>query len=180
MRSSFCKNMFFVLENEFADGELWRLRELLDLIDIKLTDITNKVSNSVDPESDGLCDRGEYFIGVGFVAIQQYLAETIMFTGISKRDALMLGPKHESGRALIDVINSCANWWKHEPEWCDKNEIPRNGEYTWDSVKSFTKSLDYPLSIALAMLCRNRNMIFLNLIPILEEWRISVHEARCK
>lgn len=172
--------MFFVLENEFADGELWRLRELLDLLDGKIADINGQVANSRDPDSEGLCDRGEYFIGVGFVALQQYLAETIMFTGISKADALKLGPNHESGNTCVEIINSCANWWKHEPESWDKNKVSRNGEKTRDHVLSVSESSDYALSNVLWSFCKGGELGFLSVIPVLEEWRNAVHENRGK
>ena len=74
--------MFFVVGNEFADGELGILCELLDILDGKLVEIDQLIRKSEDPESDGLLDRGEYFIGVGFVAIQRHLVETILFAGL--------------------------------------------------------------------------------------------------
>lgn len=172
--------MFFVLEKEFADGELWRLRELLDLLDGKITEISKQIATSQDPDSEGLCDRGEYFVGVGFVAVQQYLVETIMFTGISKSDALRMGPTHDSGNTCAEIMNSCANWWKHEPEWWDKNKIPQNGEKTWAHVLSVTESSNYALSNVLSSFCKNGELRFSSVIPILEKWRNAVHENRRK
>lgn len=102
--------MFFTVESQFADGELWRLQELFEILDEKLADIETRMEESADPDSDGLCDQGEYFIGLGFVAIQQYLVETIMFTGLTKSDAYKLGPKHPSGATYVGLINASANW----------------------------------------------------------------------
>lgn len=170
--------MFFVLENEFADGELWKLRELLDILDAKIAEINELIEASSDPDSDGLCDRGEYFIGVGFVAIQQYMVETIMFTGLGKSEAYKLGPIHSSGRTSVGLINSCANWWKHEPEWWDAGKIPKNGVFTFSEVSSVTDSPWYQLSNVLASFSSDNAISFEHVIPILEEWREQVNANR--
>jgi hypothetical protein len=168
--------VFFVLDNEFADGELWRLRELLDLLDVKISEINELIKASPDPDSEGLCDRGEYFIGVGFVAIQQYLVETIMFSGLSKTEAYKLGPLHSFGGTSISLINSCANWWKHEPEWFSAGEIPNNGKKTFEKVSSVTESPSYQLSNVLASFCGDNIVSFKYVISELEKWRKDVHE----
>lgn len=145
--------MFFTVESQFADGELRRLQELFEILDEKLADIDARMEESADPDSDGLCDRGEYFIGLGFVAIQQYLVETIMFTGLTKSEAYKLGPKHPSGVTYVGLINACANWWKHEPEWFDAGEVPKNGMKSFGPVTEVTDSPSYQLSNVLASFC---------------------------
>src|ERR1017187_2358902 len=105
--------MFLIVGDEFADSELAILCELLGMLDKKIYEIQLLMSISSDPESDGLCDRGEYFIGVGFAAIQQYLVNTLLFTDINKNDAYKLGPAFSIDITYIDLINSAANWWKH-------------------------------------------------------------------
>lgn len=170
--------MFLVSENDFVDGELWVLRELLDMLDKKLFEIFRLIKESHDPDSDGLCDKGEYFIGIGFVAIQQYLVETILFTGLDKSESYKLGPLHTSGFTYVSLINSCANWWKHEPEWWNNGEIPKNGERSFLHVTNITESPSYQLSNVLASMCTNKEICLNGLVPYLEEWRTKVHENR--
>ncbi len=172
--------MFLVAEGEFTDGELWKLRELFVILDKKLDEINLLIKDSLDPDSEGLCDRGEYFIGLGFVAIQQYLVETILFTGLSKAKAFNLGPIHSSGDTFVSLINASANWWKHEPEWWDAGELPKNGERSFDLVASVTESTSYQLSNVLALFCGNNELRFNFIIPYLEKWRTDVHECREK
>lgn len=151
------------------------------MLDEKLADIDALMEKYADPDSDGLCDRGEYFIGLGFVAIQQYLVETIMFTGLSKSDAYKLGPKHPSGPTYVELINACANWWKHEPEWFDAGEVPRYGMKSFDLVTEVTDSPSYHLSNVLASFCEAGEKIrFSCVVGHLNEWRSYVHENRKK
>lgn len=172
--------VFFVIEKEFADSELERLRELFSMLDAKLAEISASINCSTDPDSDGLCDSGEYFIGLGFVAIQQYLVETILFTGLSKTEAFKLGPIHTSGVTCVSLINACANWWKHEPEWWDAGEVPKMGEKAFSLVSNVTESHSYQMSNVLASFCEESELALGCLIPFLEEWRADVHDRREK
>lgn len=172
--------MFLVIGNEFADGELAILCELFDILDEKLAEIDRLIKKSKDPESDGLIDRGEYFIGVGFVAIQRYLVETILFTGLEKREAYSLGPAHSSGATYIDLINSCANWWKHEPEWHNNKVVPKNGEHSFINITNIAELPSYELSNVLSSLCGTKKISFNSIMPYLKEWRAEVHRTRKK
>ncbi|MDO6423054.1 hypothetical protein [Saccharophagus degradans] len=172
--------MFFVLDNEFEDGELWKLREMLDLLDAKISEVNRLIEKSSDPDSEGLCDRGEYFIGVGFVAIQQYLVETIINTGLSKSEAYNLGPEHSFGGTSVSLISSCANWWKHEPEWWGPRGIPKSGKATFERVSSVTDSHTYQLSNVLATFSEDKALSFIHVIPILEKWREDVYAVSKK
>jgi hypothetical protein len=162
------------IDGEFADGELLKLCELLELLDQKLC----VIQTSRNPDSDGLCDTGEYFIGVGFAAIQQYLVDTLLFTGLDKRDAFKLGPFHSEGITFIDLFNSAANWWKHEAEWFNKGEVPKIGENTFNHVKIIAKSEGYELSNVLASICGSSNLSLAAVVPYLKEWRADVQEVR--
>jgi hypothetical protein len=172
--------MFMVLENEFADGELWMLRELLEMLDEKIADIDLLIKKSPDPDSEGLCDGGEYFIGVGFVAIQQYLIDTLLFTGLDKKDAYELGSVHFSGETYVNLINSCANWWKHEAEWWSNGDVPKNGIRSFERVANVSDSSSYQLSNVLASICGSNKICLSSIVPYLEEWQAKVHENRKK
>ena len=153
---------------------------MLDILDAKISEINGLIELSPDPDSEGLCDKGEYFIGLGFVAIQQYLVETIIFTGLSKSEAYKLGPGHSFGSTSINLINSCANWWKHEPEWWDTGGISKSGKATFERVSNVTESRSYQLSNVLATFCGDNTLSFKYVIPVLEEWREDVHSISKK
>lgn len=68
--------MYLKVDEGFADRELALLTDLLELLDAKLAGIQDAIASNADPESAGLTDQGEYFIGVGLCAVQQYLVDT--------------------------------------------------------------------------------------------------------
>ena len=93
--------MFIVSKNgghiKFGDAEIAYLEELLNSIDISILDLTSKI-NAADIWDVGcLCDRGEYFIGVGFCAMQRYLFDTLEDVKLAPDFARRLGPKSSNG-----------------------------------------------------------------------------------
>ncbi len=163
--------MLLVGENGVEDIELSRLCELLEVIDSKLYEIEECISKSVDPESDGLLDRGEYFIGVGFVAIQQHLNDSLIGINFNKKDAYSLGPTHSSGISSISVINAAANWWKHEAEWFKNGNVPKNGEHTVEIILDISNHHEYALSNVLASFSESKCLsLTKNIVPHIEEW----------
>jgi len=95
--------MYLKVGGEYADQELQLLTELLNDLDGKVAEVSNLISKSADPVSDGLTDRGEYFIGVGFSVIQQYLTDTLTLTGVNKRRAFDIGPRYSEEFTFISV-----------------------------------------------------------------------------
>lgn len=153
------------------------LCELLDMLDQKIHEIGLLIRQSNDPDSDGLFDRGEYFIGVGFTICQQYLVESLIFTDIDKKDAYGLGPVHCRGNTYVNLINEAANWWKHESEWWvwfDKDKVPKNCQRTFDTVTDIATARSYELSQVLAFICGPKNISFKSVVPFLVEWREAV------
>jgi hypothetical protein len=167
-----------VVNNKFFDGELPRLREPLEMLDEKIASIETQLNESQDPDKDGLCDKAEYFVGIGFVAMQQYLVDTIIFAGLNKGDAYALGPMHASGETYASIINSCANWWKHEAEWWNQGEVPASGKRSFELVTTVTDSSSYQLSNAMASICGNNKVSLICVLPYLEEWRRKIYEKR--
>ncbi len=171
--------MYLKIGNDFYDPELYLLSEFLGLIDLKLSEIKDLIDKSSDPDSEGLCDKGEYYIGIGFVVTQQYLIDTLTLTKINKVDAYSLGQKHDSGETYINLINAAANWWKHEAEWINNNfEVPKNGMTTIERIKLVANSDGYELSQILYSLCRSNKLSFKALTPILIEWREAIDVKR--
>lgn len=158
----------------FINTQLHCLSELFELIDNKLSSIDLSIQQSTDPESDGYFDRAEYFIGVGFVAAQQYLVDTLLFTKLNKNIAYQLGPIHPNGVTYANLINSCANWWKHEAEWYEKQKVPKKGMTNFANVVSTSEQYEYALSSVLATICPIHELPFKYLTQYLIEWRNAV------
>lgn len=171
--------MYLKLGEEFLDGELRLLEELLALLDSKLLPIHEDIARSNDPESDGLLDRGEYLIGVGFCITQQYLVDTLTLTGVNKSEAFDLGPRTSSGASAISAVNAAANWWKHSAEWVGADSVPAPARRTVDVVEGLSaRNTDYALSNVLAALVGSEDFSLSALVPCLTAWRAAVHERR--
>lgn len=161
----------------FGDAELSYLEELLGSIDKTLSDINLRIRNSIDPESDGLCDKGEYFIGAGFCAMQRYLADVLQDKRIDKGEALQLGPKNKEGVAISLIVHAAGNYWKHSPEWhIWMDELDDRSRKTIDRLICRDGPARYVLSEVLAGLCNGEELSLLCCIPYLEKWRYAVHQ----
>lgn len=148
-----------------------QLQELFVMLDEKLSEIESAIANSTDPDSDGLFDQSEYFVGIGLVAAQQVLAEAATFARIDKDKAYKLGPRHRSGVSYIRAINSAANYWKHEAEWWKDLDTLNNSSFkTRNDVGTIANTEHYQLSNFLFALSNNKEIKLKYLIPIIEEW----------
>ena len=155
---------------------LYQLREFLIIIDAKLYEIDQCISRSADPDSDGLLDQGEYFIGIAFVAIQQHLTDSLIGINLSKKESFSLGVIHPSGVPSISVINAAANWWKHEAEWFKNGNVPRNGEHTFEIIMDISNQYEYALSNVLASFSESKSLTFIeHVIPHIEEWKEALY-----
>ena len=85
--------VFIIAGDNYADGEFTLLSKHLNLLDAELERINTAIKNSRDPDTDGLFDSAEYFIGFGLIAIQKYIASTFPQAGLSKKEALKLPPQ---------------------------------------------------------------------------------------
>lgn len=162
--------------NKVYDLAIDQLCEFLQVIDVKLFEINDCISKSIDPESDGLFDRGEYFIGIGFVAIQQHLSESLIGMKPDKKEAFILGTTHLSGVSSIWIINAAANWWKHESEWFKNKKIPKNGERTIEIIMDISNQHEYALSNVLASFSESKDLSFIrDIIPHVEKWTKEIY-----
>ena len=167
-------------QGKVHDINLGQLCELLKIIDIKLFEINECISKSIDPESDGFFDQGEYFIGIGFVAIQHHLSESLIGMSIDKKDAYSLGTIHSSGISSIWIINAAANWWKHEAEWWEKKKVPKNGERAAEIIMDISNQTEYALSNVLASFSESKDLSFIkSIIPHIEIWTQKVYANKC-
>lgn len=166
-----------ISDDEFADPEFSYLVELLGCLDKVLSDVHLKFTGSVDPESEGLCDKGEYFIGVGFSAMQRYLVDVLQDKRIDKGIALQLGPTTKEGIPVALLIHSAGNYWKHSPEWnIWLEKLDMRAQKTIDRLLTHDEPSWYPLSEVLASLCGELELSLLHCIPSLEQWRQAVDQ----
>lgn len=172
--------MYLKIGNEYADGELQLLSELLSALDEKLIGINHLIAASVDPESDGLTDRGEYFIGVGLSVMQQYITDTLTLTGIKKDRAVDIGPRHSDSLTFVAIVNAAANWWKHSAEWVGQPAPNKLAEKTREIVLEVANTEDYQLSNVLAKLQGTSEIRLSALLPNLVLWRSAVDAERVK
>lgn len=170
--------VYLKVGDQYADGEIALLADLLAMIDKELLRVQAQIETSKDPESDGLLDRGEYFVGIGFTVIQQYFADTLTLTGIDKKTALELGPRYSSSYTFAQAINATANYWKHSAEWNLEIELRKDAQRTIEVVSEIADANYYPLYNSLYALLRGSDVTLCSLMPMLVLWRTSVDNLR--
>ena len=170
--------MYVKVENEYCDAALEFVREFLEHLDVKFIEIMKKISLSSDPDSDGLLDKGEYYVGVGFAVAQRYITDTYPQLEIKKKDAMKSGPLLKPGLSFIEALNSGANFWKHQEEWGIANIVTRNiaglstqAQNTITTIEIVTPWSDYTCSNLLAELVGESDVKLAALLPPMEEWR---------
>lgn len=169
--------MLLSSDGNVKDLNIRLLCDFLEVIDYKIKEIEKCISKSVDPESDGFYDQGEYFIGLGFVAIQQHFTDSLIGSSICKRESLFLGELHTSGIHAISVMNAAANWWKHEAEWSKCGEIPKNGVRTFEIIMNISEQYEYALSNVLASFSESESLSFgENVVPHIKKWTEAICE----
>lgn len=113
--------MYAKIDDDFFDDGLPSLESILSILDAELLEFYHKVQEALDnlinPHDLGILDYGEYIIGVGFALCHKYMTSTLFTKRINKSDAYEVGPTHENGKTLANIINATANYWKHHDEW---------------------------------------------------------------
>jgi hypothetical protein len=173
--------MFIKIGEGFADSDLYYLQLYLALIDEQIETITTRIENSTDPDSDGLLDLGEDFIGRGFLGIQTYMIKTYPYGNVKKWDAFEEAPFIADGVALAYVINAAANYYKHMEEWGlenivfrDVDALDKKARLTVEAIMLVCPWSDYTLSNLLAKMTPNGELSFSSLLPQIEEWRSNI------
>jgi len=161
----------------FADGDFWLLSRHLNLLDCELARINAAIKESAEPDSDGLCDTGEYFIGHGFVAIQHYLTSARTGAGVLQSKAFRVPPFVNPTLTFAEALNAGANYWKHSEEWFEtlsKTENARlkgNALRTLEMLEKATPWDDYTCSNLLAILGNGKELELSPLLLRIAEWR---------
>lgn len=173
--------MYIRTPDGIADSDLGYLQDLLTLIDEKLSSIIEVAQLNSDPDSDGLYDQGEYFIGVAITAIQQYITSTYTQFKINKSEALGLPPSINENLTFVAAINAGANFWKHRDEWGLGTNVSREidslrpqARRTIETIEVLTPWDDYTLSNLLASLTPSGNLRLTELVPYIVKWRDAV------
>lgn len=163
--------------NEF---DLLCLNDVAAFVDSKLDILDQRAKQSADPDTDGIYDRGEYLAGLGFVACQAYLTESISMSGRDRNTALRLGPQHECGHSIAILINAIANYWKHVPEWMphpsQRARTMQRAQTTIDLICSLGVDIDssYVVVNALWKISRTREPRIRYVIPFLLQWSTAL------
>jgi hypothetical protein len=155
------------------DFDLPFLHAAVALVDGQLEILHREVKSSPDPDSYGIFDRIEYLTGFGLVACQTYATSITGVARVNKGKALELGPRHRTGRSMIQLINAAANYWKHSPEW-SLDAHTDQAEKTLETIESLGVVTDigqYPIANTLYEMLKPHNARFANLIPFLTQWR---------
>jgi hypothetical protein len=131
--------MLLKIEGDIFDCQFGLMEDLLLTIEKKLSLINHSIQKSSDPESDGLLDHGEYLIGAGFVLLQQQLHTSLTFINTPPKKAFKIGPLYAEDLYIAEVINNCANYWKHEPEWVGNkyNQFSNYQKNTRDEIAHY-------------------------------------------
>lgn len=125
-----------------------------------------------DPDTFGLIDQYEQFLGVGFAICQTFLSS--VHEGENKRDAFLKGPYHSSGKSYAQITNACANYWKHNDEW-NKTDLTKQAEGTIKIFKNLSVDVwePYPLSNIFDILLAEDGS-FIELLNYLNLWANEV------
>ena len=152
--------------------DLELLKELVQLIDRQIENICQLCSGVNDPDSLGYFDSAEHVTGLGFVACQTFMSSVCGNLGVSKGNALAIGPSHSSGNTKAQLVNHAANYWKHKNEWeqSKKDKQREVIEKAFESV-GFPVNLDYPLSGVLTEVSLPEEARFQSVLGALEVWK---------
>jgi hypothetical protein len=152
-----------------SDLEITFLEKHLSLIDAQLDVIADDAKKVGDPDMFGHLDDAESLTGLGFVACQRFQTAVYPHQKATKDAALSVGPSHDSGLTIAQIVNHAANYWKHEDEW--RHESPtKQQQRTRAAIELLNGgATDYPLSCVLAEITGG-DYHFCRLLPQLTIW----------
>ncbi|AZZ97851.1 hypothetical protein [Pseudoalteromonas sp. R3] len=147
------------------------MTELFALLDKKISKIEHAIAHTNDPDSEGLLDQAEYYVGLGFVAAQRFMVEAISFFKLEKGSAFIMGPRHHPDVTDVSAINAAANYWKHEAEWWQElDKLSERSQQTLEQVSLVSGSDHYRLSNLLYALSERQGVRVAYLLPALSQW----------
>jgi hypothetical protein len=102
--------------NGYIDYEMRLFREIAEPLRARLALLTDPPDKQYAAEC-GWDDSAEHIMGIILVAAQNYIVSAASQHQVTKTQALSLGPIHRSGHRVVELLNHCANFWKHADEW---------------------------------------------------------------
>ena len=81
-------------------------RELIELLDNRLSKLAKDSTETEIAYELGYFDSMEHLTGLGFVACQTFMAAIYGISKIDKRKALSVGPKHSCGSTIAAITNA--------------------------------------------------------------------------
>lgn len=93
--------MFLMSNGEVRDLQLPLLIDFIGLLDEKITQLSSQVDKNNDCYNVSIYENTEYFIGIGFVAMQQYMVDTMWNSNIDKKLLLNMVPYHLTVRLVF-------------------------------------------------------------------------------
>ncbi|MFT6076156.1 MAG: hypothetical protein ACJAVT_002291 [Yoonia sp.] len=160
------------------------LLRYLKLLDSELIKINAAITESTDPDSDGLCDRGEYLIGTGLVAIQHHLKSVQCLSGCKASEVFNAPPFVKDDVSYASAINAGANYWKHQEEWFKTLSSDENSSLkghaldTFSRLEKLTPWDAYTCSNLLAIMLDGKELELSALLPKIFEWHDNLSKTR--
>ncbi|MBL4826132.1 MAG: hypothetical protein JKY66_00195 [Spongiibacteraceae bacterium] len=148
------------------------IRNTISPIDLALENYRSDIDEHPDPDTFGLIDQFEQFLGVGFTVCQTFLS--CVHQGKNKGTMLQKGPFHSSSKSYAQITNACANYWKHNDEW-DRTNLSKQANDTIGVFKDLSVDVwgAYPISEMFCALL-GENGSFMELLNHLNSWSNEV------
>jgi hypothetical protein len=146
--------------------DLQVLREMVELLDRWLRQLEFDAKSSPDPDASSIYDRGEYAIGLGFVAFQNYLTAV---AGSRRNNLLDSGPAHRCGKSFARICNEVANYWKHRDEWRRAGSPHKAVQEVFASL-GINLEAEYGASNALGAMVKPLQSNLGTVLPFLVQW----------
>lgn len=108
-------------------------KNIVVALDRELSVISKEIERSDDPDTLGLLDYYEQIHGVGFAVCQTFI--TSVHKGVNKSAFFSVGPFHSCGKSYAQIINACANYWKHNDEW-ERSSLSGQAKSTIEVIES--------------------------------------------
>jgi hypothetical protein len=162
-------------DGEIGDQDMEQLQELLNVLDYQFASNIEKRKRSHPPEQNIFWDRLSYIAGLGFVMCQQYINITYPTDAPKRIVALELPPKHSSGYSIVQIINACANYWKHYQEDINYPYGSLN-KTTIQTIEKLGEDIENPFLCEgiLYKIVETDENPFKKLIGLLIEWRTNL------
>jgi hypothetical protein len=167
--------MIYFEDDYIVDIDLSLTLSVARLLDNKMDTVIQQASDLGQIDSTGLHDELEHLLGFGIVGFQTYITDITSFAGLAKHEVFYYGPKTESGKSKIEIINAVANYWKHRSEWAlDGGGKRKEAVDNLFNEVGYSTDVDYPVSGVLTELLTPLETRLYNLMEIMIEWRNSL------